>query len=99
MNRSVNVLLAKADIPYEKLKEMDEINPTFRQTDLVLVIGANNVVNPLAREADPSIPIAGMPILDVDQARAVVSDEFGDQLDGTGVFSTLSHQADFAWLS
>ena len=68
----MNVLLAKADIPYEKLKEMDEINPTFRQTDLVLVIGANNVVNPLAREADPSIPIAGMPILDVDQARAVV---------------------------
>ena len=67
-----NVLLAKADIPYEKLKEMDEINPTFRQTDLVLVISANNVVNPLAREADPSIPIAGMPILDVDQARAVV---------------------------
>ena len=69
---STSVLLAEADIPYEKLKEMDEINPTFRQIDLVLVIGANNVVNPLAREADPSIPIAGMPILDVDQARAVV---------------------------
>ena len=68
----MNVLLAESDIPYEKLKEMDEINPTFRQTDLVLVIGANDVVNPLAREADPSIPIAGMPILDVDQARAVV---------------------------
>ena len=68
----MNVLLAEADIPYEKLKEMDEINPTFRQTNLALVIGANNVVNPLAREADQSIPIAGMPILDVDQARAVV---------------------------
>jgi len=68
----MNVLLAEANIPYEKLKEMDEINPTFRQTDVVLVIGANDVVNPLAREADPSIPIAGMPILNVDEARSVV---------------------------
>ena len=68
----MNVLLAEADIPYEKLREMDEINPTFRQTDVVLVIGANDVVNPLARESDPTIPIAGMPILNVDQARAVV---------------------------
>ena len=68
----MNVLLAEADIPYEKLKELDEINPTFRQTDVVLVIGANDVVNPLARKTDPSIPIAGMPILDVDQARSVV---------------------------
>ncbi len=68
----MNVLLADADIPYEKLKDMDEINPTFPQTDLVLVLGANDVVNPLARTADPSIPIAGMPILDVDQARTVV---------------------------
>ena len=68
----MNVLLAEADIPYEQLKEMDEINPTFRQTDVVLVFGANDVVNPMAREADPSIPIAGMPILDVDQARTVV---------------------------
>jgi NAD(P) transhydrogenase subunit beta len=68
----MNVLLAEANVPYEKLKEMDVINPTFRQTDVVLVIGANDVVNPLAREADPSIPIAGMPILEVDQARSVV---------------------------
>jgi len=68
----MNVLLAEANIPYEKLKEMDEINPSFRQTDVVLVIGANDVVNPLARNSDPSIPIAGMPILDVDQARSVV---------------------------
>ncbi len=68
----MNVLLADANIPYEQLKEMDEINPTFRQTDMVLVIGANDVVNPSARESDPSIPIAGMPILDVDQARTVV---------------------------
>jgi len=68
----MNVLLAEVNIPYEKLKTMEEINPTFRQTDVVLVVGANDVVNPMARNADPSIPIAGMPILDVDQARSVV---------------------------
>ncbi len=68
----MNVLLADANVPYDKLKAMEEINPTFRQTDVVLVIGANDVVNPMARSADPSIPIAGMPILDVDQARSVI---------------------------
>jgi NAD(P) transhydrogenase subunit beta len=67
----MNVLLAEADIPYDKLKEMDEINPSFEQTDVVLVIGANDVVNPVAR-TDPESPIAGMPILDVDKARTVV---------------------------
>lgn len=68
----MNVVLAEADIPYEKLKDMDQINPTFRQTDVVLVIGANDVVNPMARQSDPSVPIAGMPILDVDQAQSVI---------------------------
>jgi len=68
----MNVLLAEANIPYEVLKDLDEINPTFGQADVVLVIGANDVVNPLARESDPSIPIAGMPIMDVDYARSVV---------------------------
>jgi NAD(P) transhydrogenase subunit beta len=67
----MNVLLAEADIPYDKLKEMDEINPTFQQTDVAIVIGANDVVNPLAR-TDQNCPIAGMPILDVDKARTVV---------------------------
>jgi H+-translocating NAD(P) transhydrogenase subunit beta len=67
----MNVLLAEADIPYEKLKEMDEINPTFAQTDVVIVIGANDVVNPLAN-TDPNSPIAGMPILNVGDARTVV---------------------------
>ena len=68
----MNVLLADAKISYDRLKDIDEINPTFRQTDVVLVIGANDVVNPLAREDDPSVPIAGMPILNVDEARSVV---------------------------
>lgn len=67
----MNVLLAEAEVPYEKLKEMDVINPSFQQTDVALVIGANDVVNPLARE-DDSGPISGMPILDVDKARTVV---------------------------
>ena len=67
----MNVLLAEADVPYDKLKEMDEINPSFERTDVVLVIGANDVVNPVAR-TDPESPIAGMPILDVDKARSVV---------------------------
>jgi NAD(P) transhydrogenase subunit beta len=67
----MNVLLAEADIPYDKLKEMDEINPTMPQADLAIVLGANDVVNPLAN-TDPSSPIAGMPILNVDQAKTVV---------------------------
>jgi len=67
----MNVLLAEANVPYEQLKEMDEINPEFPQTDVALVIGANDVTNPAARE-DQSSPIYGMPILEVDKARNVV---------------------------
>jgi NAD(P) transhydrogenase subunit beta len=67
----MNVLLAEADIPYDSLKEMDEINPTMPQADLAIVLGANDVVNPLAN-TDPASPIAGMPILNVDQAKTVV---------------------------
>ena len=67
----MNVLLAEADVPYEQLKEMEEINPSFDQTDVAIVIGANDVVNPVAR-TDPKSPIAGMPILNVDKARSVI---------------------------
>ena len=67
----MNVLLAEADIPYDRLAEMEEINPESPQTDVALVIGANDVVTPRARTA-PASPIAGMPILDADRARTVV---------------------------
>jgi len=67
----MNVLLAEANVPYTQLHEMDEINPDFPQTDVVLVIGANDVTNPAAR-SDPGSPIYGMPILDVDKAASIV---------------------------
>ena len=67
----MNVLLAEANVPYDQLDEMDEINPEFPQTDVALVIGANDVTNPAARN-QPGSPIYGMPILDVDKAQNVV---------------------------
>jgi NAD(P) transhydrogenase subunit beta len=67
----MNVLLAEADVPYEQLCDLDAINPEFEQTDVVLTIGANDVINPAAR-TDEDSPIYGMPILDVDKARTVM---------------------------
>ena len=67
----MNVLLAEANVPYEQLKDLDEINPEFEDCDVALVLGANDVVNPAAR-SDKSSPIYGMPILNVDKARTVI---------------------------
>jgi H+-translocating NAD(P) transhydrogenase subunit beta len=67
----MNVLLAEANVPYEQLKEMDEIKPEMAQTDVVVILGANDVVNPAAK-TDPTSPIHGMPIIEVDRAANVV---------------------------
>ena len=67
----MNVLLAEANVPYEKLMDMEAVNPEFPRADVALVIGANDVTNPAAR-SNPGSPIYGMPILDVDKASAVV---------------------------
>jgi NAD(P) transhydrogenase subunit beta len=67
----MNVLLAEANVPYNQLYEMDDINPEFSRADVALVIGANDVTNPAAR-TDPKSPIYGMPILDVDKAGNVI---------------------------
>jgi NAD(P) transhydrogenase subunit beta len=66
----MNVLLAEANVPYDKLKDMDEINPEFERCDVALVVGANDVVNPDARR--PGSELSGMPILDVDKAKHVI---------------------------
>jgi NAD(P) transhydrogenase subunit beta len=67
----MNVLLAEADVPYDQLKEMEDVNPEFGYTDVSLVIGANDVTNPAARNS-PDSPIYGMPILDVDKSQAII---------------------------
>jgi len=84
----MNVLLAEASVPYEQLKEMEEINPDFSSTDVVLVVGANDVVNPVAR-TNPDSPIYGMPILDADKAQNVIVIKRGQGAGFSGIENHL----------
>ena len=84
----MNVLLAEADVPYERLYDLDEINPVFPQTDVALVIGANDVVNPMAR-TNPDSAIYGMPILNADQAKNVIVIKRGQGKGFSGVENAL----------
>lgn len=84
----MNVLLAEADVPYDKLREMEDINPEFAQTDVVLVVGANDVVNPAAQSAEGT-PIYGMPILHVDEARHIIFFNYDDKPGYAGVDNPL----------
>ena len=86
----MNVLLAEANVPYDRLYDMDEINGEFPQTDVALVIGANDVVNPAARN-DPTSPIYGMPILDVDRAKSVIVLKRGMAAGFAGIENALFH--------
>jgi len=86
----MNVLLAEANVPYDRLYDMDEINGEFPQTDVALVIGANDVVNPAARE-DQSSPIYGMPILDADRAKHVIVLKRGMAAGFAGIENALFH--------
>jgi H+-translocating NAD(P) transhydrogenase subunit beta len=86
----MNVLLAEADVPYDKLKDMDHINPEFRTTDVALVVGANDVVNPAARNA-PGSPIYGMPILAADEAQSIVFLKRSMRAGFAGIENELMH--------
>jgi NAD(P) transhydrogenase subunit beta len=86
----MNVLLAEADVPYDKLKDMDHINPEFRTTDVALVVGANDVVNPAARNA-PGSPIYGMPILNADEAQSIVFLKRSMRAGFAGIENELMH--------
>jgi NAD(P) transhydrogenase subunit beta len=87
----MNVLLAEANVPYPQLYDMDDINPQFDQTDVALVIGANDVVNPAARE-DKNSPIYGMPILDVDKAKHTIVIKRGMSTGFAGVENDLFYK-------
>ncbi|HEY1056177.1 MAG TPA: NAD(P)(+) transhydrogenase (Re/Si-specific) subunit beta, partial [Emticicia sp.] len=87
----MNVLLAESNVSYDKLVEMEEINPEFVKTDVVLVVGANDVVNPAAK-TDPSSPIFGMPILDVENARNVIVNKRSMNAGYAGIDNLLFYQ-------
>ncbi|HEY0996835.1 MAG TPA: NAD(P)(+) transhydrogenase (Re/Si-specific) subunit beta [Gemmatimonadaceae bacterium] len=93
----MNVLLAEANVPYDKLYDMDEINAEFDRADVALVIGANDVVNPAAR-SDPQSPIYGMPILDVDRAKSVIVMKRGMAAGFAGIENELFHEPRTAML-
>ncbi len=84
----MNVLLAEADVPYPKLLEMEEVNPEFASTDVVLVLGANDVINPAAHN-DPSSPIYGMPILEVENAKNIIINKRGMAAGYAGIDNEL----------
>ncbi len=88
----MNVLLAEANVPYEQLAEMEQVNGSFDSTDVALVVGANDVVNPAARD-DPSSPIYGMPILDADKAKHVVVLKRGMSVGFAGIDNALFYRA------
>jgi NAD(P) transhydrogenase subunit beta len=93
----MNVLLAEANVPYDRLYDMDEINPQFDSCDVALVIGANDVVNPAARN-DTASPIYGMPILDVDKARSIIVMKRGMSAGFAGIENELFYDAKTAML-
>ena len=87
----MNVLLAEANVPYERLVEMDQVNQVMPQTDVVLIVGANDVVNPAARE-DPTSPIHGMPIIDADRARLAIVLKRGMSVGFAGIDNFLFYR-------
>ncbi|MEK9553197.1 MAG: NAD(P)(+) transhydrogenase (Re/Si-specific) subunit beta, partial [Alphaproteobacteria bacterium] len=84
----MNVLLAEAKVPYDIVLEMDEINPDFPEADMVIILGANDIVNPAAQD-DPGSPIAGMPVLEVWKARQVIISKRGQGRGYSGIENPL----------
>ena len=91
LHGNMNVLLAEAKVPYDIVLEMDEINDDFALTDVVIVIGSNDIVNPAAQE-DPNSPIAGMPVLEVWNAKQVIVSKRGQGTGYSGIENPLFYK-------